>query len=77
MVEYSETPEAERQNIVAFIREEMRRYEAEVARRRGASLRDPNWTEYASVVCKASMARTLAAYIERGDHMMPAARGDL
>ena len=74
---YCETPEVERQWIVAFIREEVRRYEAEVARRRGVSLRDPNWSDYAAVVSKASMARTLAAYIERGDHMMPAARGDL
>jgi len=77
MAEYSETPEVERQWIVAFIREEMRRYEAEVARHKGVSLRDPNWTQYASVVSKASMARTLAAYIERGDHMTPAARGDI
>ena len=76
MAQHSETAEVERQRIVAFIREEMRRYEAEVARRKGNSLRDSNWTDYAAVVSKASMARTLAAYIERGDHMVPAARGD-
>lgn len=77
MAEHCERPEIERQWIVAFIREEVRRYEAEVARRRGVSLRDSNWTDYAAVVSKASMARTLAAYIERGDHMLPAARGDI
>ena len=79
MAEHSETAEVERQRIVAFIREEMRRYEVEVevARRKGISLRDPSWTDYTAVVSKASMARVLAAYIERGDHMVPAARGDL
>lgn len=76
----------ERSKIAAFIRAEGERATAEAktllskieannARQTTEARQDRD--EWIRVASKASMARTLAAYVERGDHEMPAARGDV
>lgn len=77
------TPPDERARIALFIYAEAQRFETEantLLKIRAKSteplepLEEAKWLRLSS---KASMAKTLAAYVERGDHEMPAARGDV
>ena len=70
--EHSETAEVERQRVVTFLRTEASKFSDAAHFARG----DDDGTRL-RLEAKASVINTLAAYIERGDHMVPAARGDL
>lgn len=78
----------ERSKIAAFLRAEAERFIAEVkvlwVKVEANTRQDRLMTEarhdrdeWIRVASKASMARTLAAYVARGDHELPAARGDV
>lgn len=66
------------QEIVQFIDAEGARYQREAERLEGEAKESKVMIgEWARVVSKGSMARTLSAYIKRGDFRTPMARDDL
>lgn len=69
-VGYDDITKSERDLIIALLRIKEAEYLQEIARMklRIHGPRSPSWTEYVAAVSKASMARTLAFQLERGDH---------
>lgn len=75
-IDYDDITASERRLIVAYIRTIELEYmmEVEALKPHAHGPKSPAWTDYVAAVSKASMARVLAAKIERGDHRKPVKR---